>query len=368
MDFGTFHLFESIGRTESEAVDEQIELMVAAEDLGFSSVWAAEHHFSEYGVCPSAVLALAAVAKLTTTIRLGTGIVVLPFHNPIRAAEELAFVDLLSHGRLEVGVGRGYRPKELAGFGIDPAESRAIANESLEIIRQAWTQDEVNFRGSHFTVEGYSVSPKPMQRPHPRLYLGSLSPETFQLVGRLDVNLLFTPTFGPGENIPAQLEQYRSAVVATGGDLQDKRIGALRMVYVADTTEQAKTEFEQARRAFGEVAHAQNQPRAHDPVAPYQERYTSRAAPSSIDDAQAAGNVIAGDPDHVLRQLERMQEAWGLTDLILWTRVGGLSSDRVLHSLELFSQHVMPHLGSGSSDQRMGRPALSPTEIGTRAP
>lgn len=358
MEFGTFHLFESIGQSERDAVHDQIELMVAAEELGFSSVWAAEHHFSEYGICPSAAMALAAVAPLTKRIRLGTGIVVLPFHNPIRAAEELAFIDLLSDGRLEVGVGRGYRPKELAGFGVSPLESRAIANEAIEIIRQAWTQDEVDFHGEHFKVDGYPIGPKPLQRPHPRLYLGSLSPETFPLVGTLGINLLFTPTFRPEENIPAQIAQYKDAVVKSGGEVSDKRIGALRMVYVAESNEQAQAEFEPAWLRFGAVAAEQNAPRSSDVVAPYQERYVNRTQPANLDTAQLAGNVVAGDPEHVLTTLRQMNEAWGLTDLILWTRVGGLAKDKVLHSMELFSKYVMPELRAPEEleDQVMGRP------------
>jgi alkanesulfonate monooxygenase SsuD/methylene tetrahydromethanopterin reductase-like flavin-dependent oxidoreductase (luciferase family) len=258
MDFGTFHLFESIGQDEQTAIADQIDLMVAAEDHGFSSVWAAEHHFSDYGLLPSPVLGLAAVARSTSTIRLGTGIVVLPFHNPIRVAEELAFLDNLSAGRLEVGVGRGYRPRELDGFGVKLAETRSITNEALEVIRQAWTLDEVDFHGAHFDIDRVPVRPKPVQRPHPRVYLGSLSPETFPLVGQLGVNLLFTPTFRAEEDIPAQVAQYRTAVREHGDDPANRRIGALRMVYVADTNERAREEFGTAWERFHMVTQAQN--------------------------------------------------------------------------------------------------------------
>jgi luciferase family oxidoreductase group 1 len=348
MDFGTFHLFETIDSTETAAVHDQIDLMIAAEDLGFSSVWAAEHHFSEYGVCPSPILALAAVARQTKTLRLGTGIVVLPFHDPLRVAEELAFVDHLSNGRLEVGVGRGYRPRELEGFGVDPLESRAITNEALEIIRQAWTEKIVEHDGEHFKVRGVSVYPRPFRDPHPPVYLGSLSAETFPLVGKLGVNLLFTPTFREGEDIPAQIAEYKQAVIDAGGDPSTKRIGALRMVYVAETTDQAEAEFEPAWRRFHEVAQAQNAPREGEISTPDTAKYR-RPVAANLDEAQQAGNVIAGDPDHVLEQLRQMQDEWQLTDLILWTRVGGLSKDKVLSSMRLFSEHVMPHLQTSAA-------------------
>jgi luciferase family oxidoreductase group 1 len=348
MDFGTFHLFETIDATETAAVHDQIDLMIAAEELGFSSVWAAEHHFSEYGVCPSPILALAAVARQTTTLRLGTGIVVLPFHDPLRVAEELAFVDHLSHGRLEVGVGRGYRPRELEGFGIDPRESRAIANEALEVIRQAWTEPVVDHKGEHFSVDNVPVYPKPFRDPHPPVYLGSLSPETFELVGKLGVNLLFTPTFREGEDIPAQIAQYKQAVIDSGGDPATKKIGALRMVYVAETTAQAEAEFEPSWRRFHEVAQAQNAARPGEIATADVAKYR-RPVAANLDDAQQAGNVIAGDPEHVLDQLRRMQDEWQLTDLILWTRVGGMPKDKVLASMSLFSEHVMPYLQPAAS-------------------
>jgi luciferase family oxidoreductase group 1 len=340
MDFGTFHLFESIGQDERSAIDDQIDLMVAAEELGFASVWAAEHHFSDYGLCPSPMLALAAVARLTSTIRLGTGIVVLPFHNPLRAAEELAFVDNLSGGRLEIGVGRGYRPRELDGFGVQLAETRAIANEALEVMRQAWTQPEVNFSGTHFNFHDIPVRPKPVQHPHPRVYLGSLSPETFPLVGKLGVNLLFTPTFSEQEDIPLQIAQYQQAVRDHGDDPKDRRIGALRMVYVADTVDQAREEFGQAWERFHMVTQEQNAVRTGEVTAAETEKY--RRATGNVDEAASRGSVLAGDPDHVIAKLKEMQDLWNLDELILWTRVGGLSKAKVLHSMELFSKHVMP--------------------------
>jgi alkanesulfonate monooxygenase SsuD/methylene tetrahydromethanopterin reductase-like flavin-dependent oxidoreductase (luciferase family) len=348
LDFGLFHLFEATGqRSEYEMVGEQFALMQAAEDLGFSSVWAAEHHFSGYGICPSPAIALAAAAKITTRMRLGTGIVVLPFHNPIRAAEELAFVDLISGGRLDVGFGRGYRPREIAGFGIDPRRTRSIANEAMEVILQAWTQDEVSYHGEHFQVEGLGVSPKPFQQPHPRTFIGSLSPETFELVGKAGANLLFTPTFRPEEDIPRQIAEYKAAITAHGQDPTTKRIGALRMIYVADTNEQALAEIDGPMQWFYAIANEQNQALDDTPldeVAKYNNR------PSNLDQLLANGNLVAGDPEYVLDVLQKMQDEWNLTDLLLWTRIGGLEVDKVLHSMELFSEHVMPALKSRSGE------------------
>ncbi|MCC6202979.1 MAG: LLM class flavin-dependent oxidoreductase, partial [Gammaproteobacteria bacterium] len=148
------HLFENpIGKTEGQVIKEQMELMMAAESLGFDSTWPAEHHFSEYGFCASPQLTLAALATKTKRIKLGTGVVVLPFHHPIRVAEDFAFLDHLSDGRVILGLGRGYQPGEYRGFGVDQERSREIFQEGVSIIRQAWTQDRVNFQGKHYRVD-----------------------------------------------------------------------------------------------------------------------------------------------------------------------------------------------------------------------
>src|SRR3972149_6788199 len=124
MKFGQLYLFENpMDRSEKEIVDEQFDIMARAEEFGFDSVWLAEHHFSEYGDCASPAVPLAALATRTQKVRLGTGVVVLPLNHPLRVAEDFAILDLLSGGRVDLGVGRGYQPHEFAGYGLDQARA-----------------------------------------------------------------------------------------------------------------------------------------------------------------------------------------------------------------------------------------------------
>ena len=149
MRMGMLHLFENpVGKTEHQIIKEQMELMYEAENLGFDSVWPAEHHFSEYGYCASPQVSLAAVAARTKRIRLGTGVVVLPFHNPIRVAEDFAFLDLMSDGRVDLGIGRGYQPIEYKGFGL--ADKQAV---SRELFDEATTLRYLSSLGSHDLVQ-----------------------------------------------------------------------------------------------------------------------------------------------------------------------------------------------------------------------
>jgi alkanesulfonate monooxygenase SsuD/methylene tetrahydromethanopterin reductase-like flavin-dependent oxidoreductase (luciferase family) len=197
MNFGMLHLFENpIGTSEHAIVHEQLTLMRAAEDYGFDSVWPAEHHGSEYGYCASPALTLATLALETKRLRLGTGVVVLPLNHPLRVAEDYAMLDLMSNGRVDLGVGRGYQPTEFAGYGVDLTRTREMFDASIAIIRQAWTQETVTHHGVHYRFDGVPVRPKPLQRPHPPIWMACLSPETFELAGRYGFHLLFGTAFG----------------------------------------------------------------------------------------------------------------------------------------------------------------------------
>lgn len=347
MKFGMLHLFEApAGRTDAAMVTEQIELMEAAEELGFDSVWPAEHHFSEYGFCASPALSLAAIARRTTRLRLGTGVVVLPLHNPVRVAEDFAMLDNLSGGRVELGVGRGYQPTEFAGFGVDQAHSREIFDEALEVIRRAWTCERFDFEGRWFRYHDLSVRPRPFQRPHPPIWLAALSEETYAKAGRLGTNLLCSPIFG-GSLIEARarIERYREALEANGHDPATREVGALVMVYVADTQERAREEFAGPViwyfRTFGKYV----APKLGQPPVPTYEWYTAlRDLVSAVewDQLLAHGAVICGEPDYVAERVAELREVVGVDHLLCWTRLGGLAPAKVARHMELMRDRVIP--------------------------
>jgi len=348
MKFGMLHLFESPAeKTEYQVMKEQLDLMRSAEDLGFDSVWPAEHHFSEYGYCASPALSLAAIASVTKRIRLGTGVVVLPFHNPIRVAEEFAMLDLMSDGRVEFGVGRGYQPIEFKGFQIDQAKSRGIFNESLEVIMQAWTRDRVNFKGVHFNIQDLEVRPKPLQKPHPPVWIAGLSEATFPMVGKWGCNLLCAPVFGfQGQTAGELLNSYRQALRSAGHDPATKEIAALCMVYCAETTEQAQRDFSgPVMWYYRTIAKYIAPPSGEAPVKTYELYAKTRdlAANISWDQLLAAGSLVCGNPQQCIEQIAAMKEKFGFTQLLCWTRMGGLDTKKVLKSMELMQKHVIPY-------------------------
>ncbi len=346
MRFGMLHLFENpIGKSEREIVREQIDLMVAAEDFGFDSVWGGEHHFTEYGYLASPVVSLAAVAQATKRIRLGTGVVILPMNHPLRVAEDYALLDLMSDGRLDFGVGRGYQPLEFERYGIDQTTTRQRFDECMQIITEAWTNGVVDFHGDYYDFADVPVRPAPLQEPHPPFWMAALSPQTFELAGRKGYHLLLGSVFGLTPKLARErIREYYRGLAAAGHAHTGKKIGCLIQVYVADTMEQARAEF---RGPVEWYFHTISKYIAGEKVIKTYETYnTFKNVAQKLDFELLTdhGYVIAGPPDYVVEQLTKAQEIYGMTELLCWTRLGGLDHRKVLRSMELMHQRVFPHL------------------------
>ena len=349
MQFGMLHLFENpVGKSENRIIHEQMELMRAAEEVGFDSVWPAEHHFTEYGYCASPALSLAAIAAETNRIRLGTGVVVLPLNHPLRVAEDYAFLDHLSNGRVDLGVGRGYQPLEFRRYGIDQTTTREQFDESLQVIRQAWTEGRVDFAGKHYRFDDVPVRPRPVQRPHPPIWMAALSPETFELAGRYGLNLLYGSVFGLTPDAAGQRRtDYYRGLKAGGHSPEGKQSGCLIMVYVADSMEQARAEFRDPVLWYYKTISKYVAPAKGSEAVPTYEMYTAfrdLAGAATWEMLLEREAVICGDPDYVGERLQKYQEIYGFTDLLCWTRLGGLDHRKVLRSMELMRDKVIPRL------------------------
>ncbi len=347
MKLGMLHLFENpIGTTERQVIHDQMELMVAGEDLGFDSVWPAEHHFSEYGFCGSVQVSLAAVAARTSKIRLGTGVVVLPFHHPVRVAEDFAFLDQMSGGRIDFGVGRGYQPREFKGFGVKQEDSREIFDESINLIQKCWTEDSVTFQGKHFQVEDLTVRPKPLQKPHPPIYMACLQPDTFEIVGRYGFNLLLSSSFGlSAERAKEGLANYREARRQAGFDPDGGQVAFLLKVYPGKTMEQARAEFRDPVTWFYRtIAKYVAPPASESAVASYEAYVESRKVAETVEfeDLVDGPAIVCGDVDHCIEKLSRLTREFGFNELLCWTRIGGLENKKVLAAMELLGGEVLP--------------------------
>lgn len=349
--FGLLQLFESPeGRTEKQYFDENVELIEYADHVGLDEVWLAEHHFSDYGVMPSTQVFGAFAAARTRRIRIGTGVVVLSFHNPVRVAEEFAFIDQLSEGRLDFGVGRGYQPAEFRGYGIDMSTSRERFTECFEIIRRAWTEDELSFRGKFYEFDRIKVRPRPFQSPHPPLFGASFNPDTIRHQGEQGLNLLFSPLLSP----PSKVAEYRGALREGGHDPSTFRVGGLAFVYVDEDREKALHDFEDACmwyfRKFTKMVPAKEYPdtegyyrNLHGTLTEFLAAYDSGALSfrQIVEEGPFSHAFLVGDPEYVRGKVEKLISAYGLTEVLCWTRLGGLDHRLVMQSMEKFVKRVV---------------------------
>src|SRR3989442_1506672 len=252
MRFGTYYFLQAPpALAHAEVFRREIEQMAWTEELGFDSLWLTEHHFIEYGLSVSPTVLAAAAAMRTRRVRIGLAAAILPFHDPIRLAEELAMVDILSGGRLAVGVGRGTRPVEFGGYRAPQTESRERFGEALTTLVRGWPRERFASEGRHYRIPEVRVIPKPLQQPHPPLYVVCVSPDTIEATALRGLPMLNSLLRGPIDQLAQQRDTYVRACRKAGrDDAEIARLlrgwGVSRHGYVAPTDAQALAEAQDA--------------------------------------------------------------------------------------------------------------------------
>ncbi|GAA5054501.1 alkanesulfonate monooxygenase SsuD/methylene tetrahydromethanopterin reductase-like flavin-dependent oxidoreductase (luciferase family) [Thermocatellispora tengchongensis] len=322
MKFSTFHLFHRFdGQSFADVYDHHIRLIELAEELGFDGVRLAEHHFRDYGVAPNLFTMLATLVPRTSRLRLGTGIVVLPLHNPIHVAEEAAMVDTLSGGRLDLGIGRGYQSYEFEGFGVDLAEARGRFNEALEMIVGLWRSPEYAHDGTYYrTGTGIGLVPRPVQDPHPPIHVAAVSPETVTMYGERGLPILADPA-APFSKVVRAAETWRETAARAGHDVAKAELVVARSVYVAPTLEQARRDQARFEASFdrSRIFNERSAPidprtgRAAQGFEYYQDRYLKGGSLSN--DFRWEQLEVIGDPERVIGQIRVLADA-GFADLL----------------------------------------------------
>ena len=299
-----------------------------ADELGFDQVWLAELHFNpRFSMMPAPLLLGSAIAQITKDIRIGTAVNLVPLHQPIRLAEEVATLDQLSEGRAIFGIGRGAQPRQYQGYGIDMDEGRRRFLEALDLIKHAWTQEESHFTGQFYHVENVSVVPKPYQPPHPPIYIAANSFDTFEMVGELGHNLLVAPLVVSREGALSGLEAYRSAAREY---LTNLSININIPVYVTEDNTKAKNGYKFTVDNYLSTLQ-QNRSNA-----------ASRAAHLDYETVYADYAAI-GTPEQVVSKLRFFQQIFDPQEFMGWFNIGGmLPNDEVANSMRLFAEKVIP--------------------------
>lgn len=223
---------------------EFVDYNVEAEALGFRSTFLVEHHFTGFGQISATLNLLTFIAARTTTLRLGTAVLVLPWHNPVLLAEQAATLDLLSQGRLDFGIGMGYRYREFAGFCMPMEDAEERFDESLAVILKSWTSDEPwSHNGKYWQFEEVVVEPPTAQKPHPPLWMGAGSPESIKKVAASGYHLLLDQ-FASIEEIAERIALFKAEVEARGRAFDPMSVGVTRSINFVETAAERQKAFE----------------------------------------------------------------------------------------------------------------------------
>ena len=351
MKFGLFFVMQRPDQVSERYIyDTEVPQMVAADELGYDSIWIAEHHFSDYGVCSAPQVLAASVAGQTKRLRVGMGITLLPLHDPIQIAEELAVLDVLSGGRLEVGIGRASTELEYAGYEVPYPESRARVDEGLEVLRGAWTRDPFSYAGSFRRVQEVSVIPKPLQKPHPPLYLACNSADSVPIAARHGLPMMSSWVV-LDQALAERREVYRRVSAEHGHpeaevEARLAQTWNIRIVYLAEDERAARADPREHLLAF--QAAAGTRPRApQQPPRPTSVR--------SYEDYLSDGTAFFGTPEQVIEQIGRFHERTGIDNLLCYMSVRAMDPAKVMRSMELFASRVMPHFSQAQGASSRGQ-------------
>ena len=306
-----------------------------AETIGYDDVWLTEHHFCEDGHAPSILPIAAAVAARTERIRIGTGVLLLPLHHPVRVAEDGATIDILSGGRFELGVGVGYRVQEFDGLGIPRSERAGRVDEGLEIIRRLWEGERLDYEGKYFRIRGAVIEPRPVQEPRPPLWVGGFAEAAVRRAARLADGYI-----GTGDM--AELARgYRSAhaAIARSGGSSPGSTGAPRLAgghfWLVVAKEPEKTFSDLAPHILYQIDHYN--------------RWLSEAGQTLFPEVRHeaslrdSGILQVLTPAQATDAIGAYAEATGIERYYTWTVPPGYPTERMNEHLQLFAEEVMPN-------------------------
>ena len=352
MEFGVFILAQQRGyhQTSQQVIQNSVEQTIIAEQAGFNSAWYAEHHFNNYSLSPSPLMMIAHMAGKTSKIRLGTGVCILPLYHPARFLAEVGFVDTISNGRLDLGIGSGYQEFEFERFGVKIEESGAIYNEFLDIIPKGLTQKIFEYDGKYLKMPPSSIAVRPVQSPMPPLWITSGNPTTLSRGVRENHNLFVTALLNGNEAI-ANLRQRLEGVAAENGkDLDtDVKFGFLRCAYASDNQSEIDSYLDCARFQR-RISESLKYRRAQS-----DDGYMVNEVPSPTDPTfeQLRANLPVGSVNQVIDKMLEEISILRPKMIALQTQLGDFDQKTMLKQIELWGERIIP-----SIQKEVGRDVL----------
>lgn len=337
MKFGLFHTVQwPEGSEQRDRMRESLTQAVHAEEIGFHSVWFTEHHFTRHGITADNLGILANLACATERVRLGSAVSVLPFHHPLRLAESAATVDLLSDGRLDFGIGRGYQWTEYHGFDLDLADGADLFSESIDLITRAWTSEEpFNHQGANWQFEDVNVLPRPLQKPYPPIWSATASEAGLRRCAENGWNVMLPQGLALAA-VGELVDTYKRALADVGQSYDPSKLVVARALYVAKDDDTAHDEADDVYHAFRANVARLTAP----PGGSAQNR-------NPFDTKVLRETALFGSPATCARMLLRLQEM-GVEYVILFVHLGGLKHSQIMQSMDMFAQEVQPRLAEAA--------------------
>jgi len=314
-------------RPYDQLYNEIIDQIVWGEENGFDNIWLSEHHFIEDGYSPSLMPIAAALASRTKKIHIGTSVVLLPFHNPVRLAEDAATVDVISGGRFELGVGVGYKVEEFESFGVSSKERGARTNEGLEIIRRLWDGESVDYDGKYYQISGAKLAPMPVQQPRPPIWVGGFAPAAAKRAARLGDGYI-----GTGD-MTSSVPIYHAERERLGLPGPGRLAGGHFWLIVSNDP----------KRTFTEVTpHIIYQLQMYNV---WMKAAGQATFPQTNNERELrdSGMLLVLSPSQAVEAIGAYVEATGIERYYTWTVPPGMPAARMNPYLELFASEVMPH-------------------------
>ena len=316
---------ETLGPETGQGFHDWVEFNVEAEALGFHSTFLVEHHFTGWNQSSSTLMMLACLAMRTTTLRLGSAVLVLPWHNPVLLAEQAATLDVMSKGRLDFGIGKGYRHNEFAGFCIPQEEAEPRFEEAIEVITRSWlSRTRFSHQGRFWKFEDIVVEPPPAQKPHPPFWVAAGNPHTIARAAARGFNLILDQYASP-QTLGERIAIYRGAREAGAAQFDPMQVVVARQLYVANDKAEAQAALERqaqnTRRTVAVSRSPDGKAGAH--VLAYADK-----------PGETEANALYGTPDEIVRKLEALKNAG--VEYVMFTVGGGAEQ------LRRFARDIMP--------------------------
>ncbi len=341
MEFGVFILAQQRGYHQSsqQVIQTSIEQTVVAEQAGFNTAWYAEHHFNNYSLSPSPLMMIAHMAAKTQRIRLGSAVCILPLYHPARFLAEVGFVDTVSNGRLELGVGSGYQAFEFERFGVKIEDAAAIYNEFLDIIPKGLTRKIVEYDGKFLKLPPSSIAVRPVQSPLPPVWITSGNPVALGRGVREGHNLFVTALLNGTDAIVALRERLDNVAQENGADLdEDVKFGFLRCAYASDKSSEIDAYLDNARfqRRISESLKFRR--------AQSDDGYMVKEVPSPTDPTfeQLRKNLPVGSVNQVIDKMVEEISILRPKHVALQTQLGEFDQKTILRQIELWGEKIIP--------------------------